>query len=180
MKNPLKMGRWSPYVAGAGIGVLSWVTFAFMGKALGTSTTLVNAAGVAECLVAAEHVKSNEYLAKQLVGRPAFNWQAALVVAMFLGGFAGNRLSGQRFVEHVPKLWAWRFGKSRLLRYSAAFLGGVIVAYGARMADGCTSGHGVSGGLQLAVSSWIFLGGMFAAGLATAFLMFGTGGRSHV
>jgi uncharacterized membrane protein YedE/YeeE len=49
-----------------------------------------------------------------------------------------------------------------------SFLGGVLLLYGARMAGGCTSGHGISGGLQLAVSSYLFMAAMFAAGIATA------------
>ena len=44
--------------------------------------------------------------------------------------------------------------------------------YGARLAGGCTSGHGISGGLQLALSSWLFLAVMFATGLAVSALMF--------
>jgi uncharacterized membrane protein YedE/YeeE len=40
------------------------------------------------------------------------------------------------------------------------------------MAGGCTSGHGISGSLQLALSSWLFFLTMFAFGLATAFVLF--------
>jgi len=52
--------------------------------------------------------------------------------------------------------------------------------FGARLAQGCTSGHGISGSLQLAVSSWVFVGAFFAVGLATALLLFGREGASHV
>ena len=37
-----------------------------------------------------------------------------------------------------------------------AFLFGAVSLFGARLAGGCTSGHGISGGLQLALSSWVF------------------------
>jgi uncharacterized membrane protein YedE/YeeE len=53
-----------------------------------------------------------------------------------------------------------------------AVLGGVLVMYGARLAGGCTSGHGISGSLQLAVGSWTFFLVMFAAGAATALAIF--------
>jgi len=36
--------------------------------------------------------------------------------------------------------------------------------FGARLAQGCTSGHGISGALQLAVSSWTFVVVLFASG----------------
>jgi hypothetical protein len=45
--------------------------------------------------------------------------------------------------------------------------------FGARLAGGCTSGHGISGSLQLAVSGWLFFASIFASGLATAFVLFG-------
>ena len=57
----------------------------------------------------------------------------------------------------------------------AAFVGGIIILYGARLAGGCTSGHGISGTLQLAVSSWVFFISMFATGIVTAALMFRSG-----
>jgi uncharacterized membrane protein YedE/YeeE len=44
---------------------------------------------------------------------------------------------------------------------------------GARLARGCTSGHGITGALQLAVSSWIFVVVAFAAACATALTLFG-------
>lgn len=185
MKNMLRSQRWSPYLVGACIGVLSWATFGLMGKALGTSTTFVNVAGALEGVVAPEHVRANEYLARHVVStaekaRPIVDWQFALVVMVGVGAFIGAKLGGSTFREHVPRLWAWRFGESRALRYSAAFIGGAVMLFGARLADGCTSGHGISGGLQLAVSSWAFLGAMFITGIGAAFMLYGRGGRSHV
>lgn len=176
----LTMPRWSPYVAGAGIGMLSWLTFGLMSKGLGTSTTFVRVAGAIEGTVAKEHVEANSYYASLLVGRPIIEWQFALVIFLFIGAFVAAKSSGSKFVEHVPKLWEWRFGPSRPLRYAAAFLGGVVLLFGARMAGGCTSGHAITGGLQLAVSSWSFLIAMFISGIAVTFLIFGKEGRAHV
>ena len=45
--------------------------------------------------------------------------------------------------------------------------------YGARMAGGYTSGNGLSGSLQLALSGWTFFLTMFAAGIVTAWTLFG-------
>ena len=52
--------------------------------------------------------------------------------------------------------------------------------FGARMAGGCTSGHGISGTLQLAVSSWVFILLAFTVGTVAAFAMYGKEGRDHV
>ena len=57
-------------------------------------------------------------------------------------------------------------------RWIVGILGGIFVGFGARLADGCTSGHALSGGLQLAVSSWIFLAAMMISGTIMAFLIF--------
>jgi hypothetical protein len=43
--------------------------------------------------------------------------------------------------------------------------------FGARLADGCTSGHGLSGLAQLSVGSTIAVAAMFAGGIATAILL---------
>jgi hypothetical protein len=178
--NVLRQSRWSPYVVGAGIGVLSWVTFAWMGKALGTSTTMVRVVGLIESMFAPEHVEANSYLAKYVVDKPAIDWQMMLVIGLLLGALVSALLSRSWRVERIPELWSWRFGQSRVLRYGAAFSGGALLLFGARMAGGCTSGHGISGGLQLSVSSWIFFASFFTTGIVTALLLFGKEGRNHV
>lgn len=164
---------WSPYVVGVGIGLLSWATFFFMDKALGTSTTMVNAAGAIEGIVAREHVASNTYFAKHLVSTadkalPVIDWQFALVVMLIAGAFIARKLGRVAAPPTVPQTWADAFGPSKFKRYAGAFVGGVLLLFGARLAGGCTSGHAISGGLQLAVSSYLFLFAMFAAGVGTA------------
>jgi uncharacterized protein len=177
---PARDARWSPYLIGAGIGVLSWITFAWMGKALGTSTTMVRWAGLIESLFAREHVVNNAYYQKYLIDKPAVDWQMLLVVGLPIGAAIGALLTRSFSVERVPDLWKWRFGPSRLMRYLGAFAGGFLLLFGARLAGGCTSGHGISGGLQLSVSSWIFFASFFAAALITAFAVYGKEGRNHV
>ncbi len=53
-----------------------------------------------------------------------------------------------------------------------AFGGGVLMGLGARWAGGCTSGHGISGTMQLALSSWIAAACFFAGGIAGAMLIY--------
>jgi uncharacterized protein len=162
--------RWMPYLAGAGIGVLSWVAFAVADQPIGISTAVSQASGAAAEVVAGrEAVVSNPYWAKTL---PRWDYGTLFLVGTFLGALA-SALIGRSFrVEVVPEVWERRFGPSVPKRMLAAFFGGVLTLYGARMAGGCTSGHGISGSLQLALSSWTFLITMFAAGIATAFVMF--------
>jgi uncharacterized membrane protein YedE/YeeE len=72
----------------------------------------------------------------------------------------------------VPTVWKERFGSSPVKRYAAAFLGGFLLLFGARLAGGCTSGHGISGTLQLGVSSWLFFAVMLAVAMAFAQILF--------
>jgi hypothetical protein len=48
----------------------------------------------------------------------------------------------------------------------------MILGIGARWAGGCTSGHGISGTLQLAVSSWLATLSFFIGGILTAMILY--------
>lgn len=51
-----------------------------------------------------------------------------------------------------------------------AFFGGVAMAFGSRLAGGCTSGHGISGLATFSWASLVSVASMFAAGVLTAAL----------
>ena len=51
---------------------------------------------------------------------------------------------------------------------AAAVVGGFIMLFGARLAAGCTSGHGISGCAILSIPSFIGVAAMFAGGIAVA------------
>ncbi len=172
MKNILKQKAWSPYVVGAGIGVLSWITFYFMGRELGISSTFVRLPGFLESFLVPRHIINTEYFSRSLVGVPIFNWQFALVISIFVGAFVSSRLSGDVTKETIPILWKKRFGKSKRLRSICAFIGGVIILFGARLAGGCTTGHGISGTLKLVLASWVAVISMFAGGIVTAIILY--------
>lgn len=172
MKTVGRFGRpyWSPYLAGAAIGVLSWVAFGVVNNPIGISTAVSEAAGAAAApVVGWEAVTQNPYWAKTT---PAWDYGTLFLVGTFLGALVSALVGRVWKVEWVPSVWSDRFGPSPLSRLVVAFVGGVIAIYGARMAGGCTSGHGISGTLQLAVSSWIFLIAMFVTGIITAKLIF--------
>ena len=96
-----------------------------------------------------------------------------LVMGISLGAWIAARLGrgAVRFTTETPALRVGRFGTSPGRRWAVGVLGGILVGFGARLADGCTSGHGLSGGLEMAVSSWIFLGAMMLSGIVVARLV---------
>lgn len=165
--------RWNPYLVGIGIGVLSWAAFAVVNQPLGISTALSSASSVCALpVLGSEGVAHNAYWA-----RMPFKWDGGMLflIGTFLGSLLSVSASGTFRLERVPVTWSQRFGGSTLKRFGAAFLGGVIIMFGARLAGGCTSGHGISGSLQLALSSWVFFLTLFASGLATAWVLFRRG-----
>lgn len=166
----LRMRRWSPYLVGALIGVLAWFTAASADQMLGASTTFVRVAGLIESSVAPDHVKNNAYYTKEKV---KVDWQMMLILGLLIGAGVSRYLSGDREVERVPEYWQKRFGPSIWRRYVGAMAGGFLVLFGARLADGCTSGHWISGALQLSVSGWVFFAVIFLSGVATALTLLG-------
>jgi hypothetical protein len=182
VKNPLTMKSWSPYVVGTGVGVLSWFAFAFAEQPLGISTAFEHSAALIEKAVVPQVEQTNEYFARQTeAGKsPKIGLGWMLVLGVFVGALLSSSLSGDRSSEVVPAIWRARFGGNVPLRLAAAFFAGALMLFGARLADGCTSGHGISGSLQLAVSSWVFTIVLFATGTVTALALYGRKERSHV
>ena len=162
--------RWNPYLVGIGIGVLSWIAFAVVNQPLGISTALSSLSSASAMpVMGGQAVAHNAYWAKEPL---KLNGGMLFLIGTFLGSLASVLASRSFRLETVPATWAQHFGGSGTRRLLAAFLGGVIIMFGARMAGGCTSGHGISGSLQLAVSSWVFFLTMFAAGIVTALVLF--------
>ena len=168
-------GRWNPYLVGAGIGVLSCVVFAVVNTPLGISTPISSAASLcAVPVLGSETVAQNAYWKKFPL---QWDYHTLFLIGTFLGALI-SVLAGRNFrIQAVPATWQSRFGSGAGRRLVVAFAGGVIIMYGARMAGGCTSGHGISGSLQLALSSWVFFLTLFAFGIATAMLLFRSNGK---
>ena len=182
MTNPFTMKSWSPYAVGAGIGVLSWIAFATADRHLAITLQYEHIAAMAERAAVPQVEQTNGYYAARAQQglSPNVGWYMMLIVGVFLGALLSSRLSGDRTDASVPPLWERRFGPGTAKRLAFAFLGGAVMVFGARVAGGCTSGHGISGMLQLSASSWVFMPLAFAVAIATAFLMYGREGRQHV
>lgn len=180
MSFSLFSARWNPYFAGALVGILAVLSVVVTTliidkpKYLGASTTFVRASGLAEKLVAPEHVAENAYFQKTKV---KIDWQMMFVVGIFGGALLASKLGQSAKFETVPPIWEKRFGRNPTVRAIGAFIGGAILLFGARLASGCPSGHGLSGNMQLAVSGLIALVFFMVSGIFTARLIYGKGGH---
>jgi uncharacterized protein len=156
-------------MVGMGIGFLCWLAFLLSNHSIGVSTAFAKSAGMIEGAVRGPDVRSKPYYQEN---RPTIDWEWMLVAGLFLGAYTAAWLSGDINWKWVPQMWEDTFGPSILLRLSAALLGGICVGFGARWGSGCTSGHGISGTLQLVLSSWIAVFCFFSGGVAVAFFIY--------
>ena len=160
---------WSPYVVGTGIGVLSWLTFYFSDKPIGASSFYAQVSGFIGKWFAKRHTESLAYFKDK---PPRVGWGFVFVVAIIVGGAIAALTGGEFANEWLPPMWGARFGDSIALRAAIGFGGGLLMAFGARLAGGCTSGHGISGTMQLNVASWIAVICLFVGGIAVAIPLF--------
>ena len=160
---------WSPYVVGAGLGVLSWLTFYFSDKPIGASSFYAQVAGFIGKLFAKRHTQSLAYFKEN---PPRVGWEFVFVVSAIVGGAVAAVTGGEFVNEWLSPMWIARFGDSIALRAGVAFGGGILMAFGARLAGGCTSGHGISGTLQLNTASWIAVLCFFIGGITVAMCLY--------
>jgi uncharacterized membrane protein YedE/YeeE len=166
----LRQKAWSPYVAGALIGLLQIPAFLLIETALGTSSSYVTVSGSLASLVDPS-ISRIDYVARHIAMTGKNWWQVALVVGIAAGAFLSMKLSGATR-QPISPIWTRALGTSSpLRRYTIAFTGGFIMLLGARLADGCTTGHGLSGTAQLAVGSIVAVAAMFAGGIATGLIV---------
>jgi uncharacterized protein len=170
---------WRPYITGALAGLLVVasvvVSTQLLGKPkyLGASTSFVRAAGLVEQAAAPAHVEANDYYQSKKV---KVDWQMLLVAGIFVGALGASLIDKSFKIEAVPPLWSDRFGSKVGVRAVGAFLGGVVAMFGARLAGGCPSGHGMSGLMQLSISGYLAMAGFFGAGIVAANLIYRKGG----
>jgi uncharacterized protein len=158
-----KNNFWSPYAAGIGLGLTLLATFYIMGRGLGASGAFSIFSAVAINKVNPGYAANLKYFGKYFIGSPLKDWIVFEILGVFAGALTGAVLS---------RNFSLKFDKSsemsRSLRLFTAFSGGVIIGFASRLARGCTSGVGLSGGAELAIAGWVFVVAMFLSGFLFA------------
>ena len=174
----IRKDEWSPYVAGVGLGLVAILSMWLANQTLGASgafESIVGALGKSLGMIGRQAPPSfinTSYWVNLM--RPEIGWQVWLILGTILGGGIGALTSGTWKLRTMPdKQWTAVFGTSRVKRWVLAFLGAIVLEVGAGLANGCTSGLAISGGLQLAPSAFLFMAAMFAAGIPTALIIYG-------
>lgn len=158
----------SPYIGGIIVGIVLFLSFFLVGKGLGGSGAYTRVVAVTMNSVAPEHTEKLSYFQRYLGGttHALDNWLVYMMVGVFIGALLSGIRNRRMKVEVLrgPNIKPGR----RLL---FAFIGGILVAQGARLAGGCTSGHALTGGAMLGVAGWIFFISVFISGFIVAYFM---------
>ncbi len=144
------LGNWNWYIAGPLIGLFVPLMFIISNKKFGISSALVH---ICTIVLPKEKIKKFQYNWSE------DSWKFYFVIGIVIGAFLANY-----FLSSQPKnfLPASDYSISGFMKL---FIGGILVGFGTRYANGCTSGHSITG-LSLLQSSSLkatisfFIGGL--------------------
>ncbi|MEJ2455829.1 MAG: YeeE/YedE thiosulfate transporter family protein [Candidatus Thiodiazotropha sp.] len=159
---------WPPYVAGIVLGLVVILTFVLVGNGVGASGLFARAAAALGMGLAPEATTHNAYLGSMVAkdANPLASWIVVEVIGIALGALLAAVGAG-RFLLQLDGAGKVR-AHSRIL---LALLGGVLAGFGSRIAAGCTSGLGLSGGAMLSIGGFVFLLAFFASGLLVSAML---------
>lgn len=146
--------RWPFWAGGIAIGLFVLVFLRSTGKALGISTGYSDA-----CALPFDPEARRSWRLPFLAGVVG----GGLLAAVAAGGPAPTVAMGMFDAAVTSSVW----GKAAIFT-----LGGVLLGFGARLAGGCTSGHGIVGMAQLAKSSFVATGVFMLSGFVVTNLVF--------
>jgi len=136
-------------IIGAAIGLLNAVigTVFFADRLIGASTGYPYLSGVMFGLQQSRYMQEIS---------AAGSWELFFVIGCLFGALLVSLIRGDFKPTVLHESWVRARGGSGGKRMLYAFIGGFILIFGSRMAGGCSSGHVLSGGMQLAVSGIVF------------------------
>jgi hypothetical protein len=147
------------YIAGPLIGLFVPAFLLLAGRELGISSSFRHACAA---LLPGGAKKKIPYLNYNWIQEGG--WQLTFVAGLIFGGVVTHLwLGGAGIPLLAPNAAAWD-GALPL------FLGGILVGFGTRWADGCTSGHTINGISQLQFSSLIASICFVVGGVAASFV----------
>lgn len=172
-KRVAHLPRWASF--GALFGLVCAAAIALYGP-IGVSGTYARFVGAVLRRLYPAYAAANPYLEKMgsLIAP-----ETMLVIGLLIGGYLSARLGRER--PRAPAIELVHANEATSVkRYADAFVGGFLILFGARLAGGCTSGHIISGIIQLSVSGGLFAVAVFASGVPVALALNGRPGtRNH-
>ena len=168
--NYFKKEEWSPYIAGAGLGLVGILAVFFADSLLGASGAYENVVG---WIGQTANIAAFDNMYFNYVMPAGLSNGVILLIGVFFGGLVGSLSSGTfKIRTNDNAQWNKIFGKKTWKRWLLLFIGAIILEYGAGIAGGCTSGLAISGGMLLAPSAFIFIAGMFMSGIVVTYIIY--------
>jgi len=140
-----------PLYAGITVGMLQLPLIMLVGRQLGTSSIYC-------CVIANINTPFTSYInkySKNTIIHLYEYWRVCLVLGITIGSALSTYYTGSTYYSDY------------LISRQRAFIGGLLIALGSRLADGCTSGLGISQFGHLTVSGLIGTCCMFGAAIVT-------------
>lgn len=167
-ERPAAKPFWSPYAAGVLLGVMLFAAFFVMGRGLGASGALNRVTAFFYAGISEEFATSLTYYKSYFSSGKSVLYNYALF--QLLGTIVGAYVSAA--LGHRSRLEVEMGPRGRLgPRFALAFAGGGVMAIGARIARGCTSGQVLTGSANLAVGSLLMFVFFFAGAYMTAYFV---------
>lgn len=160
----------NPYWAGFGLGLVLLSAYLLVGRGLGASGAFASFVSWIVSNIAPDHIAGNgffeKYLDPERASHPLKDWLVFQVIGVMLGALISGLFAGRvRFsIDRGPQV-------SSVSRLGLAFIGGILMAIGAQLARGCTSGQALSGGALLNLGSWLFMMCVFAGAYLMAYFV---------
>ena len=140
-----------------------------MGRGIGASGAMTSVVATTANVVSPHTTQANEfykgYLGDGTVS-PLKDWLVFEVIGVLIGGFLSGLFAGRTKIK-IEKGAVISTNR----RFQYAFIGGVIMAFGTKLARGCTSGQALTGGALMNVGSWLFMISLFAGAYAMAWFV---------
>lgn len=149
------LAPWPWYVAGPVIGLFVPVILIVSNKMLGISSAFDHI-----CMIAAPKGKKGMFKFKTEEN----SWKLYFVVGIAIGAVIVSQFLSAVPLRFLPDRYHTTEG------YIQLFIGGVLVGFGTRYANGCTSGHSIFGLSILQSSSLKATIAFFAGGLLYTFI----------
>ncbi len=148
---------WPWYVAGPLIGLTVPALLLLTGKTLGVSGSFYHLCSISSPHTKLPYLRENNWRKE--------SWNLIFVAGIFVGAFIAAHFLSAHPPVFLPEHYHSFGGVAKLL------VGGILVGFGTRYANGCTSGHTIMGlsNLQwpsLVASISFFVGGLIMTALA--------------
>ncbi len=165
----MKRKHWRLFSVGILFALAELLSFVLSKRPLGSSRGYAVFGSIIEYVFFPEHAKTVPYWNAY---EPVIEWTVAVLVGIVSGSMFSSVYSGEFKITVVPQMWKTSKGPSVAKRLIWAFIGGVMVGFGSRLAMGCTLGMLIAGVIQLTPAGFIFMMSLWMGGMLMTLLFY--------